>query len=69
MIQTIGIHKKYGDLEVLKDIDVISRFLQSNNLKSPTFEAAADLYNKSKENIPITHDTAAIFEQLKLNNE
>lgn len=23
MIQTIGIHKKYGDLEVLKDIDVI----------------------------------------------
>jgi len=53
----------------LKDIDVISQFLKSNNLKSPTFEAAADLYNKSKENIPITHDTAAIFEQLKLNNE
>ena len=53
----------------LKDIDVITQFLNSNNLKSPTFEAAADLYNKSKENIPITHDTAAIFEQLKLNNE
>ena len=53
----------------LKDIDVISQFLKSNNLKSPTYEAAADLYNKSKENIPITHDTAAIFEQLKLNNE
>ena len=53
----------------LKDIDVISQFLKSNNLKSPTFEAAADVYNKSKENIPITYDTAAIFEQLKLNNE
>ena len=53
----------------LKDIDVISQFLKNNNLNSPTFEAAADIYNKSKENIPITYDTAAIYEQLKLNNQ
>ena len=53
----------------LKDIDVITDYLKSNNLSSPTFEAAANLYNQSKENIPITHDTAAIYEQLKINNE
>ena len=53
----------------LKDIDVITKFLKNNNLNSPTFEAAANLYNESKENIPITYDTAAIFEQLKINNE
>jgi len=53
----------------LKDIDVITDYLKSNNLTSPTFEAAANLYNQSKENIPITHDTAAIYEQLKNNNE
>ena len=53
----------------LKDIDVITQFLKSNNLNSPTFEAAANLYNQSKENIPITYDTAAIFEQLKINNK
>ena len=53
----------------LKDIDVITDYLKSNNLSSPTFEAAANLYNQSKENIPITHDTAAIYEQLKNNNE
>ena len=53
----------------LKDIDVITDYLKSNNLSSPTFEAAANLYNQSKENIPITHDTAAIYEQLKTNNE
>ena len=53
----------------LKDIDVITDYLKSNNLNSPTFEAAANLYNQSKENIPITHDTAAIYEQLKNNNE
>ena len=52
----------------LKDIDVITDYLKSNNLNSPTFEAAANLYNQSKENIPITHDTAAIYEQLKNNN-
>ena len=53
----------------LKDIDVITDYLKSNNLNSPTFEAAASLYNQSKENIPITYDTAAIYEQLKANNE
>ena len=53
----------------LKDIDVITQFLKNNNLNSPTFEAAANLYNQSKENIPTTYDTAAIFEQLKINNE
>ena len=53
----------------LKDIDVITDYLKSNNLSSPTFEAAARLYNQSKENIPITYDTAAIYEQLKTNNE
>ena len=53
----------------LKDIDVITDYLKSNNLSSPTFEAAANLYNQSKENIPITYDTAAIYEQLKNNNE
>ena len=53
----------------LKDIDVITDYLKSNNLNSPTFEAAANLYNQSKENIPITYDTAAIYEQLKTNNE
>ena len=53
----------------LKDIDLITDYLKSNNLSSPTFEAAANLYNQSKENIPITHDTAAIYEQLKNNNE
>jgi len=53
----------------LKDIDVISSFLKDNNLISPTFEAAANLYNQSKANIPITYDTAAIFEQLKINNK
>ena len=53
----------------LKDIDVITDYLKSNNLSSPTFEAAANLYNQSKDNIPITHDTAAIYEQLKNNNE
>ena len=53
----------------LKDIDVITNYLKSNNLSSPTFEAAANLYNQSKENIPITYDTAAIYEQLKTNNE
>ena len=53
----------------LKDIDVITDYLKSNNISSPTFEAAANLYNQSKENIPITYDTAAIYEQLKTNNE
>ena len=53
----------------LKDIDVITNYLKSNNLSSPTFEAAANLYNQSKGNIPITYDTAAIYEQLKNNNE
>lgn len=53
----------------LKDIDVITDYLKSNNLRSPTFEAAANLYYQSKENIPITYDTAAIYEQLKTNNE
>ena len=53
----------------LKDIDVITNYLKSNNLSSPTFEAAANLYNQSKQNIPITYDTAAIYEQLKNNNE
>ena len=53
----------------LKDIDVITDYLKSNNLSSPTFEAAANLYNQSKENIPITYDTAAIYEQLKTNNK
>ncbi|MDA7579453.1 NAD(P)-dependent oxidoreductase [Alphaproteobacteria bacterium] len=53
----------------LKDIDVITDYLKSNNLNSPTFEAAASLYNQSRENIPITYDTAAIYEQLKANNE
>ena len=53
----------------LKDIDVITGYLKSNNLSSPTFEAAANIYNQSKENIPITYDTAAIYEQLKNNNE
>ena len=53
----------------LKDIDVISKFLKENNLNSPTFEAAAKLYNESKSNLPITYDTAAIFEQLKINND
>ena len=53
----------------LKDIDVITNYLKSNNLSSPTFEAAANLYNQSKQNIPMTHDTAAIYEQLKNNNE
>ncbi len=53
----------------LKDIDVITDYLKSNNLSSPTFEAAANLYNQSKENIPITYDTAAIYEQLKTTNE
>ena len=53
----------------LKDIDVITDYLKSNNISSPTFEAAANLYNQSRENIPITYDTAAIYEQLKTNNE
>ena len=53
----------------LKDIDVITDYLKSNNISSTTFEAAANLYNQSKENIPITYDTAAIYEQLKTNNE
>ena len=53
----------------LKDIDVITDYLKSNNISSPTFEAAANLYNQSKKNIPITYDTAAIYEQLKTNNE
>ena len=53
----------------LKDIDVISNFLKHNNMISPTFDAAAALYNQSKDNIPITYDTAAIFEQLKINNK
>ncbi len=53
----------------LKDIDVITDYLKSNNLNSPTFEAAANLYNQSRENIPITYDTAAIYEQLKTNNK
>ena len=53
----------------LKDIDVITDYLKSNNLSSPTFEAAANLYNQSRENIPITYDTAAIYEQLKTNNK
>ena len=44
----------------LKDIDVITNYLKSNNLSSPTFEAAANLYNQSKENIPITHDLSLI---------
>ena len=53
----------------LKDIDVISNFLKHNSMISPTFDAAAALYNQSKDNIPITYDTAAIFEQLKINNK
>ena len=48
---------------------MITDYLKSNNISSPTFEAAANLYNQSKENIPITYDTAAIYEQLKTNNE
>ena len=53
----------------LKDIDVITDYLKSSKLSSPTFEAAANLYNQSRENIPITYDTAAIYEQLKTNNK
>ena len=53
----------------LKDIDVITDYLKSNNLSSPTFEAAANLYNQSRENIPITYDAAAIYEQSKTNNK
>ena len=53
----------------LKDIDVITDYIKSNKLSSPTFEAAANLYNQSRENIPITYDTAAIYEQLKTNNK
>ena len=53
----------------LKDIEVISNFLKTNNLNSPTFEAAAALYIQSKEKIPITYDTAAICEQLENNNK
>ena len=53
----------------LKDIDVIRQFLKNNNIHSPTFEAAAKVYDQAKLNIPSTYDTAAVFEQLIMNNE
>ena len=53
----------------LKDIDVIRQFLKKNNTHSPTFEAAAKVYDQAKLNIPSTYDTAAVFEQLIINNK
>ena len=53
----------------LKDIEVIRQFIKSNNVISPTFEAAAKVYDDAKLNLPMTYDTAAVFEQLKLNNK
>ena len=53
----------------LKDIDVIRQFLKNNNIHSPTFEAAAKVYDQAKLNIPSTYDTAAVFEQLIINNK
>ena len=53
----------------LKDIDVIRQFLKNNNTHSPTFEAAAKVYDQAKLNIPSTYDTAAVFEQLIINNK
>jgi putative dehydrogenase len=53
----------------MKDIEVIRQFIKSNNVISPTFEAAAKVYDDAKLNLPMTYDTAAVFEQLKLNNK
>ena len=53
----------------LKDIDVIRQFLKNNNTHTPTFEAAAKVYDQAKLNIPSTYDTAAVFEQLIINNK
>ena len=53
----------------LKDIEVIRQLIKHNNVISPTFEAAAKVYDDAKQNIPMTYDTAAIFEQLKINNK
>ena len=53
----------------LKDIEVIRQLIKHNNVISPTFEAAAKVYDEAKQNIPMTYDTAAVFEQLKINNE
>ena len=52
----------------LKDIEVIRDFLSSFNLNSPTFEAAAKIYDQAKDTIPKHYDTAAVYEQLKINN-
>ena len=53
----------------LKDIDVIRQFIKNNNINSPTFEAAAKVYDEAKVNLPSTYDTAAVFEQLIINNK
>jgi 3-hydroxyisobutyrate dehydrogenase-like beta-hydroxyacid dehydrogenase len=53
----------------LKDIEVIRQLIKHNNVISPTFEAAAKVYDEAKQNIPMTYDTAAVFEQLKINNK
>jgi len=53
----------------LKDIEVIRQLIKNNNVISPTFEAAAKVYDEAKQNIPMTYDTAAVFEQLKINNK
>ena len=53
----------------LKYIDVIRQFIKNNNINSPTFEAAAKVYDEAKVNLPSTYDTAAVFEQLIINNK
>ena len=52
----------------LKDIEVIRDFLSNFNLNAPTFEAAAKIYDQAKDTIPKHYDTAAVYEQLKINN-
>ena len=59
---------KAAGICVLKDIEVIRDFLSSFNLNSPTFEAAAKIYDQAKDTIPKHYDTAAVYEQLKINN-
>ena len=45
-----------------KDISVISADIKSNNCYTPLFDASQKLYDIAYKNVPITYDTAAVYE-------
>jgi len=48
-----------------KDISVISEDIKSHNCYTPLFDVTQKLYDVAKETVPITYDTAAVYEVYK----